>query len=311
MELYGIDINPVPDDAVVGAVMASDGVRLRSAHWRPRRRRPLGTVCLFQGRAECIEKYFEVIEDLRGRGFVVATFDWRGQGGSERRTKNPDKGHVDSFEEYDRDLDAFMQQVALPDCPPPHFGLGHSTGALIALRAARAGRATFSRMMLTAPMVGLATRRPPQSMILAGTALLTAIGLGELKGHNPRFIHEGRFEGNPLTTDPERFARIVAIYRDVPQITASIATYGWLYAACRAMAEAREPGFAPAIGVPILILSGMRDEIVSAQAVESLAAELRAGSLSLLAGARHELMMERDELREQFWAAFDAFVPGS
>ena len=39
------------------------------------------------------------------------------------------KGHVDSFEEYDRDLDAFMQHVALPDCPAPHFALAHSTGA--------------------------------------------------------------------------------------------------------------------------------------------------------------------------------------
>ncbi len=28
-------------------------------------------------------------------------------------------------------------------------------------------------------------------------------------------------------------------------------------------------------------------------------------------GSRHEILMERDAFREQFWAAFDAFVPGS
>jgi lysophospholipase len=28
-------------------------------------------------------------------------------------------------------------------------------------------------------------------------------------------------------------------------------------------------------------------------------------------GARHELLQEREGLREQVWAAFDAFVPGS
>jgi lysophospholipase len=27
--------------------------------------------------------------------------------------------------------------------------------------------------------------------------------------------------------------------------------------------------------------------------------------------AEHEIMMEQDRLRQQFWAAFDAFVPGS
>jgi lysophospholipase len=31
----------------------------------------------------------------------------------------------------------------------------------------------------------------------------------------------------------------------------------------------------------------------------------------VIVGAQHELMMERDAFREQFWAAFDAFIPGS
>jgi lysophospholipase len=31
----------------------------------------------------------------------------------------------------------------------------------------------------------------------------------------------------------------------------------------------------------------------------------------VIPGARHEILMERDEFREQFWAAFDAFVPGT
>ncbi len=31
-----------------------------------------------------IEKYFEVVSELRERGFAVAVLDWRGQGGSAR-----------------------------------------------------------------------------------------------------------------------------------------------------------------------------------------------------------------------------------
>ena len=38
---------------------------------------------------------------------------------------------------------------------------------------------------------------------------------------------------------------------------------------------------------------------------------LRAGSHLIIAGARHEMMMEQDRYRAQFWAAFDAFVPGT
>ena len=44
---------------------------------------PAAGVCvLLNGQTEFIEKYFEVIDELRGRGFAVATMDWRGQGGS-------------------------------------------------------------------------------------------------------------------------------------------------------------------------------------------------------------------------------------
>ena len=159
MELYGIETNPVPEGAVVGEVTASDGVRLRFARWQPTTRRSVGTVCLFQGRAECIERYFEAIGDLRGRGFAVATVDWRGQGGSGRPLRNRSKGHVDSFDEYDRDMDAFMQQVVLPDCPPPYFALAHSTGGLVCLRSARAGQTRFTRMVLAGPLMGLDRKR--------------------------------------------------------------------------------------------------------------------------------------------------------
>lgn len=313
MELHGLDSNPVPDGAVVGAVLTSDGVTLRYARWRTTARRSLGTVCLFQGRGECIERYFEVVGDLRRRGFAVAIVDWRGQGGSERRLRDPRKGHLDSFEEYDRDLEAFMQQVALPDCPPPHFALGHSTGGLVCLRAVGQGRSRFTRMLLTSPLLGLGPTRPSPAFACRLAAFLTAIGLGEMKLPRSKSppIETLPFEGNALTSDPARFARNVEIARRLPQVGVGVPTYGWLYAACKAMGEAGDPDFGPAVGVPILMVAGSLDVIVSLQAIEGLAGQLRTGSQVMIAGARHELMMERNSLREQFFAAFDAFIPGA
>ncbi len=252
------------------------------------------------------------MEDLRRRGFAVATLDWRGQGGSERRLRNPHKGHIDSFAEYDRDIDAFMQQVALPDCPPPHFALAHSTGGLICLRAVHDGRVRFARMVLDGPLLSLGNRSPSQGVVSAATALMTALGLGELEvpGRYSMTIERMKFENNPLTSDPARFERNREISLKVPQVTVGVPTYGWLYAAGRAMAEAGEESFSAAITTPILMIAGSLDRIVSVEAIESLSGELRAGSFVLLPGARHEILMERDRLREQYWAAFDAFVPG-
>src|SRR6516165_4364563 len=99
MKLVSIPANPVPDNFVTGTLKTPDGVSLRFARWLPPAGRR-GTVVLLQGRAEWIEKYFETVRDLRARGFAVATIDWRGQGMSERALKNPRKGYVRSFNQY-------------------------------------------------------------------------------------------------------------------------------------------------------------------------------------------------------------------
>jgi len=313
MDLVGIESNPVPNGAISGSILTGDRVNLRFARWRPTTRRVQGTVCLFQGRAEQIEKYFEIIGDIRRRGFAIATLDWRGQGGSDRRLRNRRKGHVDSFSEYDRDLDAFMQNVVLPDCPPPHYALAHSTGALICLRAARSNRARFARMVLTSPLAGLGQIGMPQPRACRYAAILTALGFGELYAprNKGKAIEDQPFEGNPLTSDPLRYARNVEIVTHAPQLAIGSPTIGWVYAACRAIREAADPEFGPSIKIPVLSVAGALDKVVSVSAIETLVAELRAGAQVVISGAQHELMMERDAVREQFWAAFDAFIPGS
>ena len=77
--------------------------------------KPRGTIVLLHGRNEAIEKYFETIRDLTAMGFWVATFDWRGQGGSERLLSDPLKGYVRRFSDYELDLERFMEHVVLPD----------------------------------------------------------------------------------------------------------------------------------------------------------------------------------------------------
>ena len=271
-------------------------------------------MCVLQGRGEAIEKYFETITNLRERGFAVATFDWRGQGGSERRLRDPTKCHVDSFAEYDRDLEAFVQQVVLPDCLSPYYALAHSSGALIALRAARRRQLAFRpHGPFGAARSTSGPTRPSWPIASRLAAAMTALGLGELSaaGQAAETMVNIPFEGNRLTGDPARFALNKRLAAELPQLFVRGPTYGWLYAASRAMHEAREPSFAAAIRVPTLFVIGALDRVVSVTTVERLASEMRSGGQVVIAGGEHELLMERDRIREQILAAFDAFVPGS
>jgi|SRR5690348_3789046 len=311
MKLVSIPANPVPENVVCGTIKTADGVQLRFARFAPPPGRK-GTVCVFPGRTEFIEKYFEVVRDLRARGFAVAVLDWRGQGLSQRALRDPRKGHVGDFAEYELDLQAFMQEVALPDCPPPLFALAHSMGASVLIRAAHKGQRWFDRMVLTAPLVGLARAHMfGRAHIVARALRLTGMGSTYVPRGGAEVMQSQAFVGNSLTSDPVRHARTAAILEAEPALGVGSPTVAWCDAAFRVMKEFSEPSFAAAIRQPILITASGRDEIVSTPAIEDFAMMLRAGSHLVIAGAQHEVLMEQDQYRMQFWAAFDAFVPGT
>jgi hypothetical protein len=61
----------------------------------------------------------------------------------------------------------------------------------------------------------------------------------------------------------------------------------------------------------MLIVSAGRDMMASNAAIKDYASLLRRGSHLVGGSAKHELLMERDRFRSQFWAAFEAFVAGT
>jgi lysophospholipase len=311
MTLVSIPANPVPDDVVSGMLKTRDGVSLRFARWAPPPGRK-GTVCLFQGRSEFIEKYFETVRDLRARGFAVATLDWRGQGMSQRTLRNPRKGYVRNFAQYQIDLEAFVNEVVLPDCPPPVFALAHSMGATVLLRAAYAGVRWFDRMVLLSPMIALpGMRRSVVSRLTVRTMRLMGLGSLYVPGGDKTVMMQRPFIGNLLTSDPVRYARNVAVLEAEPKLAIGWPTVAWTDSAFRVMGELSEPGYPGRIRQPILIIAAGQDGIVSTPAIDDFAVRLRAGSHLIVPGARHELLMEADRFRGQALAAFDAFVPGT
>jgi len=311
MKLVSIPANPVPEGAVAGILKTPDGKSIRFARWpSPSGRK--GTVCVFQGRIEFIEKYFEIVRDLNARGFAVATLDWRGQGLSDRMLRERRKGHVANFAEYDIDLETFMRDVVLPDCPPPLFGLANSMGAAVLIRAAAQGRRWFDRMVLCAPMIKL-TNIPLLRVAPTLTRTMRMAGLGSsfIPGGGPACSACAPFLDNPVTSDPIRYARTAAIVDAEPALGIGAPTIAWADSALRAMADFANPAFPAKLRQPMLIVACGRDRLVSTPAIEDFGSRLRVGSHLVAPGSRHEVMMELDGYRSQFWAAFDAFVPGT
>jgi len=310
--LFPTEGNPVPDNTRAGRLTMSDGTPLRYALFAAATRPLKGTVVVLTGRNECIEKYFETARDLTARGFGVLCFDWRGQGGSGRMIRDPMRGYVDSFDEYVTDLDRIFQEVALPDCRAPFYILAHSTGALVALLAAPQLISRVRRMVLIAPPLRFHGRRASNKLLGWAAGALYALGLGSsYLGGGPRPREAAPFEGNKLTSDPGRYSRNQAIYAAHPELALGGPTVAWIRATLIAAETVSDPEFLARIHIPTLMVAAGADTVVSTAEVEEYSRRFRSGSLVTVDGARHEILQEADFYREQFLAAFDAFIPGS
>ena len=93
-----------------------------------------------------------------------------------------------------------------------------------------------------------------------------------------------------------------------PELALGGVTFGWLGAALRSLAAVRRPGYLEAIETPILVCQAGIERIVSNRAQEEVVRRLPHGRLLRFPEAKHELLLERPEIRQQVMRAFFDFA---
>lgn len=284
-----------------------DGARLRGAAWDAPIAEPAGTVLLLGGRTEFIEKNLEAVEELLRRGFAVWTLDWRGQGLSARALDRRDKGHIEDFRQFLDDLALLLERSLLPGLQRPLFLVAHSMGGHIGLRFLYERADSFEGALFSSPMVDIAADGPVR---LARNAIGWLGGFGflaerYLPGTGDYGAKDQVFEGNVLTSDPQRFAQVHAQIARKRELALGGATMGWLNAALASIGILTRPAYARDIATPLVIASAGADKVVRNAAQADLVRHLPKGRLEAIPDARHELMIEADAHRTRFWAQFD------
>ena len=268
-----------------------------------------GSIVLVQGRAEFIEKYaMEVAVELRDRGFAVYALDIRGQGLSARMLPDPDKGHIDDFATYVADLKAFLETVVVPEAPQPLLLLSHSTGGNIALRfLGDEGCEFFAAAAFCSPMTGLPNAWFARS-VLAVTGLLPSLDTRYAPTTGPYDLRKHPFAGNDVTHDERRYDFTAQWFAADPRLILGGPTIGWVRQAYRSFDTIDAPGYLERVTLPVLIVSAGEDKVVDTATHRTAAARIARATHAVVEGARHEILMETDGLRAQFWAAFDRFA---
>ena len=292
-------------------ITTPSGARLRTAVFPSAEGEVAQRVCvLLHGQTEFIEKYAEVIGEPQSRGYTVATFDWRGQGGSSRALEDRRKAHVGDFREYDEDLTTFLEQVVKPLGSTAPLALAHSMGAHILLRCLHDHPRAIGAAVLSAPMMAASTRGYPRWFAAAITAAMNLFGRGNawVLGMEARDPLKLAFEDNIVTSDHARWARAQQLVVANPDIRLAGPTWSWLKAASASMATVMRPGYPEAIETPVLICGAGKDRIVLTAAAREFAKRLPKGRYVEFEDSEHEILMENDSIRTRFWKEFDAFV---
>lgn len=288
-------------------VTAADGVRIRVAAWRADLEGPRhGTVLMFPGRTEYIEKYGPAARQFAERGFASIALDWRGQGLTARAMRDRRLGHIDDFAEYQNDVAVIVDIARRAHLPRPWYLLGHSMGGCIGLRALYQHLPVHAAVF-SGPMWGL-QMKPLDRPMAWGLALLGPVfGLGDRLTPRANPDHKliaGRFEGNDLTTDRAMWDFVKTQLDRYPDLALGGPTIVWFRAMLIETARLRR--LAPP-QVPALTFLATRERIVDADRIRRLMARWPNGRLESVEGAEHELMMERPEIRTRFFDEAAAF----
>lgn len=299
--LLSIPQAPVPEGGAAEWVEGAGGVRLRAAWFPVEGAR--GTVVLSPGRTEPIEKYYEVVDELRARRFCVLVHDWRGQGLSDRLARHRLRGHASPLsgyvEDFRRLLDAFEGRA-----PRPWLGLGHSMGGGLNLLSIAEGESRLAALVSTAPMLGLDMTGKPAGLARrlawlfsrAGAGTAYAIGRGDPLG--------GRFENSILTHDHARWARTRAMLEAHPELQLGGVTWSWIDLAFALQARLA----AASLSLPLAIIAAGEERLVDNRLARALVERSQQASYDEVAGAYHEILMEIDPVRARFWAVFDRML---
>jgi lysophospholipase len=261
------------------------------------RTRGLAIVC--PGRTEFIEKYFEVGRDLQARGFAVVIFDWPGQGLSERQHKNPAAGHIRSNGVYVDALVRGLEKIA-SRAPKNWVIVAHSMGGTIALEALRTRKIDVSAAAFSAPMWGI----PIWFFQRWYARLARFAGFGGMLARPPG--PPETFENNQLTHDEPRWR----LYRDLveaePKLSVGEPTVAWVVASLNVLREFFEPSALDHLrSLPALIAIATEETIVKKSAQRKLARRFKEGKVLTVQGSGHEILMETDERRAEFWKGFE------
>lgn len=281
-----------------GDLEVGEGIQLHYRYAMPENAKSI--VVLMPGRSESVVKYAELCYQFVQSGYALLIYDHRGQGLSTRPSSNPQIGHVDKFTDYIDDAECVVKELVstlFPAHLPVHL-LAHSMGGAIGAGALIRMPEVFTSAVLCAPMIGINAPIPP-----AAASVIAKLGLfkEKLTRFSPSYFvgqtdfEVKAFEDNQLSSSKVRYDFFMQTHQEDSALQLGGIGNNWLIEALKLMQYVLDN--ANQIKIPVTVLRAMEEQIVDNDATKRMSTRLENGVLVDVPGARHEILFERDALR--------------
>ncbi|WP_075319897.1 alpha/beta fold hydrolase [Histophilus somni] len=284
-------------------IIGKKGMRIVYRHFVQEHCAERRLVILVNGRAENLLKWTELAYNFYRQGYDVLVFDHRGQGYSQRLLKEHDKGYIDEFRFYADDLTLLVEKItSLYHYRSQHI-LAHSLGALISTYYLANDNHQIKSAVFSAPFYGIPLQHSLRDefiinlMMLLGQGSRYVFGKGEYKPAD--------LDKNDLSLCRTRMKWMNRINRRYPHIHLGGPTFRWVYECMYAIKKL--PVVLPRIEIPVLVLQSEREKIVDNQNLQKLTALLPQAQLVQIEHSRHEILFERDRIRDLALAKINQF----
>ena len=293
--------NELSKYAVNGEVSSYDGTSLAYEYFTVKN--SCGSVVLIHGFTEFYKKLYEMAWYLLNMGYNVFMYDQRGHGHSTRKVDNLFLTHVDSFDDYQKDLDCIVNKVVIPAAPdtPIHI-IGHSMGGAVTALYLKEHGNKIGRVVLSSPMIAPKTHSIPGPLVRLISAFYARI-----YGWKARFNQSVQaFNPNPnfrFSADASyaRFKHNMDLRNEDIYYQNANFTNRWIHEAMKLKKHILNYNFARKIQNEVLIINAEKDHVVHTRPQQIFAKMLPHCKIVTVPGSKHTIYTGREDMLKVFY----------